>query len=152
MASKTVLNRFKPSYVGQVWCPECAPRKWLPRVLASSLQLLECAGTSRPKFQHRCNPYNDPSPWVPLSGFSGPPFSCRIRLQGTGKTLRSETHLLCRESYHLGSHFGTSWGWIGWVLEWFKTVFLVILGLLEFVKNSHIKPLWGNVLLSNASM
>ena len=45
-------------------------------------------------------------------------------------------HFLCRESYHLGPHFGTIWGWIGWVLGGYNTVFLVILGLLKFVKNS----------------
>ena len=61
MTSKTVLNDLKPSYFWQVWCPKCALRRWLPQVLASSLQLLECAGTSRPKFQHRCNPYTHPS-------------------------------------------------------------------------------------------
>ena len=49
-------------------------------------------------------------------------------------------HLLCRESYHLGSHFGTIWGWIGWVLGGFKMVFLWFLGLLKFVQNSPIKP------------
>ena len=64
-------------------------------------------------------------------------------------------HPLCRESYHLGSHFGTIWGWIGWILVGFKMVFLVILGLLKFVKKSPTLslgecrdgvptlPLWG---------
>ena len=52
-------------------------------------------------------------------------------------------HLLCRESYHLGSHFGTILGPFGDGLGGFKIVFLVILGLLKFVKNSPIKPLWG---------
>ena len=50
-------------------------------------------------------------------------------------------HLLCHESYHLGSHFGTIWGWMGWVLGGFKTAFLWFLGLLKFVKKSPIKPL-----------
>ena len=45
-------------------------------------------------------------------------------------------HLLCRESYHLGSHFGTILDPFGGGLGGFKTVFLVILGLLKFVKNS----------------
>ena len=49
-------------------------------------------------------------------------------------------HLLCRESYHLGSHFGTIWGWIGWVLGGFKTDFLWFLGLLKFFQNSLVKP------------
>ena len=48
-------------------------------------------------------------------------------------------HLLCRESYHLGSQFGTILVPFGSGLGGFKTVFLVILGLLKFVKNSPIK-------------
>ena len=86
MISRTVLNILKPSYFWHVWCPKCAPRRRLPQVLASSLELLECAGTSRPKLQHRCNPYNyprkvDPSIfWKVLFGVFGlqDPFS-RIR-------------------------------------------------------------------------
>ena len=42
--------------------------------------------------------------------------------------------------YHLGSHFGTILGPFGDGLGGFKTVFLVILGLLKFVQNSNIKP------------
>ena len=54
-------------------------------------------------------------------------------------------HLLCRESYHLGSHFGSILGPFGGGLGGFKIVFLVILGLLKFVKKSPIKPVLGNV-------
>ena len=54
-------------------------------------------------------------------------------------------HLLCRESYYLGSHFGTILGPFGGGLGGFKMVFLVILGVLKFVKNLPIKPVLGNV-------
>ena len=54
-------------------------------------------------------------------------------------------HLLCRENSHLGSHFGTIWGPFGGGLGRFNMVFLVILGLLKFVKNSPIKPVTGSV-------
>ena len=54
-------------------------------------------------------------------------------------------HLLCCESYHLGSHVGTILGPFGVGLGWFNMVFLVILGLLEFVKNSPINPVTGSV-------
>ena len=40
-------------------------------------------------------------------------------------------------------HVGTIWGWIGWVVGGFKTVFLVILGLLKFVKIPPTEFLWG---------
>ena len=52
-------------------------------------------------------------------------------------------HLLGRESYYLGSHFGTILGPFGGGLEGFKLVFVVILGLQKFAKKSPIKPLWG---------
>ena len=45
----------------------------------------------------------------------------------------------CRDSYHLGSHFGTILDPFGCGSGGFKMVFLVILGLLKFVKNSPIK-------------
>ena len=50
---------------------------------------------------------------------------------------------LHRESYHLGSHFGSILGPFGGGLGGLKTVFLVILGLLKFVKNSPTLSLWG---------
>ena len=52
-------------------------------------------------------------------------------------------YLLCCESYHLGSHFGTILGPFGGGLGRFKTDFLVILGLLKFVKNSPTLPKTG---------
>ena len=54
-------------------------------------------------------------------------------------------HPLCRESYHLGSHFGAIWGRIGWVFGGFKMVFLCFWGVLKFAKNSPIKPVLGSV-------
>ena len=52
-------------------------------------------------------------------------------------------HLLCRESYHLGAHFGTILGPFGGGLGGFEMVFLVNLGILKFVKNSPNKPVLG---------
>ena len=52
-------------------------------------------------------------------------------------------HLLCRESYHLGSHFGTILGPFGGGLDGFETVFLVILGLLKFAKIRVLNPFWA---------
>ena len=52
-------------------------------------------------------------------------------------------HLFCRESYHLGSNFGITLDPFGDGLGRLREVFLVILGLLKFVKNSPIESLWG---------
>ena len=52
-------------------------------------------------------------------------------------------HLLGRESYHLGSHFGTILGSLEGGLGVFKMVFLVILGLLKSAKNSPTLSLRG---------
>ena len=164
MTSKTVLHGLKPSYFWQIWCPKYAPRGWLPRVLASSLELLECAGTSRPKFQHRCSPYNYPRYTPPLASrhMYQHPLPCNMSLvflapqtakvtlpQAPGahcKRIHCKRHNLIatgtaksRGSHLLGAHFGhhTCQKYEGF--SSFKTALLVILGLLKFVQNSPIK-------------
>ena len=90
----------------------------------------------RPTDRHTDQPTNRPSTDRPTDRPSDSPTDRTYPYQA-GTHI---PHPLCRESYHLGSHFGTIWGWIGWVLGGFKTVFLWFWGVLKFVKNSLLNP------------
>ena len=77
----------------------------------------------------------------------GPLTVCSVKVcsRGAEKTQTGThiPHLVCRESYYLGSHFGTILDPFGGGLGGFKTVFLVILSFLKFVKKSPTESLWG---------